>query len=71
MADDDFAVKKELSRKVSETAHAILHKHLVDAELSARETRVALDAVYDCVSGLVDWDIANLLYNARKELGLE
>lgn len=60
----------ELSRKALTVISDSAHKHLVDGELSARELRLIVDAVYDTVSGLIDWDAANVIYAVRKDLEL-
>lgn len=70
MATDWPELSDELARKAIETTHALVHKHLVEAEIDEKQLRVAVDAIYDIVSGLVPWDIANMIYAVRKDLGL-
>jgi len=67
MADEWASLKEELSRKASESAHDLLYRYL-EGDLTKAEAKAALNAVYDCVSGLVDWGIADLLRKAIKEI---
>lgn len=63
-------LQEELSRKALEVLNKRVHEHLVEAKLSERELRLVVDSVYDTISGLVPWDVAEIVYAVRKDLEL-
>lgn len=63
-------MQEELARKALEVLDQRVHQHLVEATLSERELRLVVDSIYDTISGLVPWDVANLVYGVRKDLDL-
>lgn len=66
--ESDFATQKEeITRKALGTLADAQLRHQ-DGQISARDLWLVADTIYDTVSGLVDWDIAQLIYSARQEL---
>lgn len=64
-------LQEELARKALEVLDQRVHQHLVEAKLSERELRLVVDSLYDTISGLVPWEVANLLYSVRTDLDLK
>jgi hypothetical protein len=69
--DDEFALRNELARKALDVLHRRVHEHLIDATISARELRLIVDTLTDTISGLIPWDVIDIIYKTRKELDLE
>ena len=63
-------LQEELARKALEVLDQRVHQHLVEAKLTERELRLVVDSVYDTISGLVPWEVSNLVYAVRKDLNL-
>jgi hypothetical protein len=59
-------LREELSRKTMDTIAGLLTRH-AEGELSPEVTRIALTAVFDTVSGLVPWDIMDIIDKAQRE----
>ncbi len=60
--------QEELSRKVLTVLEDRVHKHLVEGLIDAQEMRWIADALYDTVSGLVPWEVADTIAQVQKEL---
>ncbi|AMB48340.1 hypothetical protein [Methylobacterium sp. AMS5] len=60
-------MKDEITRKALGTL-ADAQLRFSDGQITGRELWCIVDGIYDTVSGLVDWDIAQLIYRARQEL---
>lgn len=66
--ESDFAKQKdEIARKALETLQDAQAK-LDQGVYTERDLWVVANTLYDNVSGMVDWDIANLILAARQEL---
>lgn len=64
-------LQEELARKALEVLGQRVHQHFIEATLSKRELRLVVDSIYDTISGLVPWEVANLVYDVRKDLKLD
>lgn len=58
---------QELARKAVEVLHDRLFKHS-DGQISTATMFEIADALYDSVAGLVDWEVADMIYAVRNEL---
>jgi hypothetical protein len=58
--DEDLAIRNELERKYTDALANIVAK-MENEEISAEAARVAFDAVYQTVSGLVSWRDLNVI----------
>lgn len=61
---------EELARKALEIMQRRLAQHAAGA-ITDRELWLAVDSLYDAITGLVDWDVANVLYQVRENLKIE
>ena len=59
-------LQEELARKVIDVLNDRVHMATVTGTITSNELRLVSDALYDAVSGLVPWDIANLVYQVRE-----
>lgn len=60
-------LQEELTRKTVETMSEIAHKHSL-GELTDAEVIASVNAVFDVTSGLIPWDVADLLYKIRQDI---
>ena len=58
--DEDLAIRNELERKYTDALANVVAK-MEDEQISKEAARVAFDAVYQTVSGLVTWDDLNVI----------
>lgn len=61
---------EELGRKALEGLDRRIAQH-AHGTISDRELWLAVDSLYDAITGLVDWDVANVLYQVRQSLGVD
>lgn len=61
---------EELGRKALEGLDRRIRQHAAGT-ISDRELWLAVDSLYDAITGLVDWDVANVLYQVREGLKLK
>lgn len=59
-------LSEELSRKCMDVLVRRAHD-LEQGEITKEQFFVAADAIYDTVSGLVPWDVADVIAQVRKE----
>lgn len=59
--------QKELARKVSTTLVNRMQKN-EDGEISDAELLLIVDALYDTITGLVHWEVSDMVYRVRQEL---
>lgn len=68
MASNEWPeLSEELGRKALEALSDRLHV-CDQGEISPRELRIALDAIYDVIAGLAPWEDTNAIYDVIKEL---
>ena len=60
-------ISKEIARKAIDTVSDLVFK-ADNNEIDRKQLSVAVGAVYDTISGLVPWDIAELIYNIKKDV---
>ena len=60
----------ELARKTVDKIADLVYKY-ENKEITLEQAMLATDTIYDLISGLVSWDVADLAYNLKKELGHE
>jgi len=58
----------ELSRKVTEQLAHYIYLHEQE-EITDEQLKVVCDFTYNCITGLVPWEIADLFKKASDELG--
>jgi hypothetical protein len=72
MATDNWPTfGEELARKALDVVHVATHDHLIEGTISERELRLIVDAVFNTISGLAPWDVSDLIYKIRTDLGLQ
>ena len=58
---------EELGRKaLDKVAH--LSQLLADGKITEREMWLCCDAIYDCMSGIADWDDSHAVYAIRQSM---
>lgn len=63
--------QNELARKVVDVINDRLYRHAAgtdESSISERELGLIADALYDTITGLVPWDVADMIAQIRKEL---
>ena len=60
-------LQEELARKAIETVQRFDHLHSAGTISDETFYHVA-DAIYDCITGLAPWDVANIIYAVRQEM---
>lgn len=58
---------EELGRKVIDVLHDRLWE-LNQGKITDKEMLLIANSLYDSISGLVPWDVANIVYSVREEL---
>lgn len=70
MPPDWPELSEELARKSLDVFERAAHHYLVEGDLSGHDLRIVIDTLTDTISGLVDHEVLNTIYDARKDLGL-
>ena len=58
----------ELNRKVTEQLVEYVNKFEVEKSITASEFRHVCDALYHTTTGLIDWEISNMIALVQKEI---
>lgn len=61
---------QELGRKALEGLDRRIRQHAA-GKITDRELWLTVDSLYDAITGLVDWDVANVLYQVRESLTIK
>lgn len=71
MSDTEWPThSEELARKVLDVISARTYQAAVEKSISERELRLITDSLYDTISGLVPWDVADVLAQVSKQVKL-
>jgi hypothetical protein len=66
VSDEWPTMQSELSRKALDTLDRLTERFAI-GEIDKTALRIGIDTLYDTISGLVPWDIADLVYRVRTE----